>query len=61
MYKWPDEDEWREGIIIHTNYKNYEDVLKICNISDDDVLIYTDTLDSEKIKESFDGLEIQIY
>lgn len=60
MYKWPDDDQWRLGLIIYTNINagDYESVASKFDRSDDDILIYTDTLDFEEISATFDGLEI---
>lgn len=59
-YKWPDEDEWREGIVVHTDVENHELAARCCGLTDDQVLIYTEHLTPQYIKENFDGLEIKL-
>ncbi len=59
-YKWPDEEEFRFGYIIHTDYADDFKAAEACEISDDMVLIYTDTLDQQEIERNFDGLQIEV-
>lgn len=58
-YKWPGDENWRYGFIIHTNMDN-DSACDICGIDDSGVLIYTDVLGVKYIKENFDGLEIKL-
>lgn len=65
IYKWPDEIQWKLGLIIYTNLsrnaesiEDYEEIANMCNVTDNDVLIYTNTLNPEEISETFDGLEV---
>ena len=59
-YRWPDEEICRMGYIIQTNCEDWELASQVCGISDDNVLIYTDTLDAETISRNFDGLKVEL-
>ena len=60
IYQWPDSEQPYFGFIIHTNYDDPFDAAKAVGISDDDVLIYTDTLDETEIAHNFDGLKVEV-
>ncbi len=60
IYQWPGEQEKHFGFIIHTNYLDPFEAAKAVGVSDDGILIYTDTLDCEEIKRNFDGLECEV-
>lgn len=62
FYKWPDSKFWMSGKIINVSNDEFDhnDVCNLLGVSDDEVLIYTDSIDPEYIKENFDGLSVII-
>ena len=58
MYQWPDEPPLF-GYIIYTNCEDDLKAAEMCGVTDEMVLIYTDTLDTEEIARNFDGLHVE--
>ena len=62
FYRWPGTQFWMSGIVVLTRdvETDYNSICNYLGISDDEVLIYTDSPDPEYIKENFDGLDVII-
>ena len=56
-YHWPDEDYDSYGAVIYTNLEDSVAAREL-GVLDEDVLLYTDSLDKLKISDAFDGIVI---
>lgn len=60
VYQFPDSPEWYSGKVVYSEflgrYTDTEEFAREYGINDEEILLYTDTLDSEQIAENFDGI-----
>ena len=63
IYHFPDDQEWHSGKVVYSEFLDrYESTEEFANdygIDDEQILLYTDTLDAEIIAEHFDGILVE--
>ena len=62
FYKWPDSKFWMSGTIVNISDcgVDHDAICDLLGVTDNEILIYTDSIDPEYIKENFDGLSVII-